>query len=121
MSATFAFAAGSWAKAAQTQEVIMRKREAIRRLFLGGAPSYSVTEAAALLGWSCETLMQEIRERELTHAGPSSSLPWQSVALIAACQWSHQAIEDALGSKVSVLPPRLRLSDLCVRVPQYQI
>lgn len=99
----------------------MRKREAIRRLFLGGAPYYSVTEAAALLGWSCEALMREIRERELTHVGLSSSLSWQSVAMIAACQWSHQAIEDALGANASVLPPRLRLSDLHARVPQYQI
>jgi hypothetical protein len=116
-----AFRAGSCADDAQTQEVIMRKREAIRRLFLGGAPHYSVSDAAGLLGWSCETLMREICERELTHVGPASSLSWQSVALIAACQWSHEAIEDALGSNVSVLPPRLRLSDLRARVPQYQI
>jgi hypothetical protein len=43
----------------------MRQREAIRHLFLDKREHYTVSEAAALLGWTRAELAEEIAASEL--------------------------------------------------------
>ncbi len=101
----------------------MRQREAIRYLFLERREHYTISEAAALLGWARAELAAEIAASELRRVNDTSLVSWHAVvAVLASTQWSYESIEEALGAAASsVLPPLLRLEELRVRIPRYQI
>lgn len=100
----------------------MRQREAIRYLFLEKREHYTVSETAALLGWTRSELAAEIAASELRRVNDTSLVSWHAVAVIASTQWSYESIEEALGAAASsVLPSLLRLEELRVRIPRYQI
>jgi len=99
----------------------MERAVAIRQLFLQGQPSYSLPEAAELIGWSITELSEEIAAAELSQVGADTLVTWQTVATLAVTEWSPEMIEDALGANVTLLPELARLGDLCVRLPRYQI
>ena len=100
----------------------MRQREAIRHLFLDKREHYTISEAAALLGWTRAELAAEVGASELRRVNDTSLVSWHAVAVIACTQWSYESIEEALGPAASsVLPPLLLLEELRVRIPRYQI
>lgn len=100
----------------------MKQRQAIRHLFLERREHYTIGEAAALLGWSHAELAAEIAASELRRVNDTSLVSWHAVAVIASTQWSYESVEEALGAAASsVLPPLLRLDELRVRIPRYQI
>lgn len=100
----------------------MRQREAIRYLFLERREHYTVSEAAALLGWTSPELAAEIAASELRRVNDTSLVSWHALVVLASTQWSYESIEEARGAAASsVLPPLLRLEELRVRIPRYQI
>lgn len=99
----------------------MRQREAIRYLFLVKREHYTVSEAAALLRWTRAELAAEIAASELRRVNDTSLVSWHALAVLASTQWSYESIEEALGAAASVLPSLLRLEELHVRIPRYQI
>ena len=99
----------------------MDRAVAIRRLILQRQNHYSLSEAADLIGWSISKIADEVAAAELSPVGADTPIPWQTLAVLAATEWSPQMIEEALGSDANVLPELSRLVDLVVRLPQYQI
>lgn len=101
----------------------MNKHEAVRRLFLERKDTYELAEAAALLGWSVQQLAVEIAAQHLITAEECMTRPvaWRDVAMLATTEWSYELIETALGNNASVLPPLVRLGELRVRLPRYEI
>jgi hypothetical protein len=99
----------------------MMREEAIRALFLEGKSHYSLAEAATLLRWSKGKLAEEIAASELRPIDADAIVPWRVVAVFAVTEWSPEMIEDALGAEIIVLPDLLRLGELCIRLPRYQI
>jgi len=99
----------------------MERAEAIRKLFIEHREDYSTQEAAELVGWSSEEMIDEIGASELRCVELTSRVSWHAVAMIAVTVWSPQAIEEALGEDVSILPPLARLADRAVRLPEYQL
>jgi len=101
----------------------MNKHQAVRCLFLEPQETYTLAEAAALLGWNVQQLAVEIASQHLITPDECATRPvaWRDVATLAATDWSYELIETALGSGASVLPPLVRLTELRVRLPRYQI
>jgi hypothetical protein len=96
----------------------------IRTLFLHPKPTYSPTEAANLLDIPLAALLGFIDAGELepidTNAVPV--LPWPELASFATDFWSQEAVEQALGEKViDILPELVRLTDLHVRLPRFEV
>lgn len=98
-------------------------RDQIRRIFLDGAPSVSLREAAELLGVRVEDLRRDIDDGVILAASAGGGVRVGREELIAAAMgtWEQAAIEEALGDDaVRVLPEAVRLVLLSVRVPRYQ-
>ena len=101
----------------------MRKREAIRRLFLDRGRGYSIAGAATLLGWPIPRLRTELSSQYLVpeRSWDTKSVPWSAVAVLALGEWSYLRIEEALGDDACVLPQLVRLEGAQVRLPGYQL
>jgi len=95
----------------------------IRRLFLEPKATYLIVEVAALLGIAVRELRAWVDSGELEAIDLRALvLPWSEVASFAMEFWSQEAIEEALGSDVAaVIPKLLRLADLEVRLPRMQV
>jgi hypothetical protein len=96
----------------------------IRILFLHPRPTYSILEAAALLGTDVEDLRgwMEVGELEGEETRGVTVLPWGELASFAMDFWSQEAVEGALGVDVAeAIPELLRLTELEVRIPRLQV
>jgi hypothetical protein len=96
----------------------------IRQLFLHPHPTYSVPDAAALLGVSEDELRGwiDVGEVESVGAEEAEELPWDEVVSFGMERWSQDVVEEALGADVArVLPELVRLTDLEVRIPRMQV
>lgn len=98
-------------------------RDAIKRLFLDGDAAYPLSEAAHLLGWTSQDLAAELSSQFLI--APAEWLhrpvPASAIAVLALAETSYEAIERELGADVSRLPPLIRLTNLSIQLPAYQI
>ena len=97
----------------------------IRNLFLHPRPTYSLADAAALLGTDVADLLgwMAVGEIEGVEAGSGGvALPWGELASFAFDFWSQEAVEGALGADVAeAIPELLRLTELEVRIPRLQV
>ncbi|HKR83397.1 MAG TPA: hypothetical protein VJS37_04430 [Terriglobales bacterium] len=101
----------------------MRHRNAIRQLFLDRGRSYSITEAASLLGWPASRLRTELSSQYLISESSweTKPVPWCAVAVLALSEWSYLQIEQALGDAACTLPDLVRLKGAYIRLPRYQL
>jgi hypothetical protein len=101
----------------------MQQAEAIRRLFLSAKSDYSIREAATILGWPTKTLRAELSSQYLVpeNAWRTTLVPWTAVAVLGMGEWSHLQIEQALGTQASILPPLVRMTQIVVTLPAYQV
>jgi hypothetical protein len=98
----------------------MSASTAIRQLFLEARGSYSIHDAAKLLGTSADAVESWIDVGELEASG--GAIPWSEVASFALDFWSQELVEEALGADLAnAIPELLRLSDLEVRLPRMQV
>ncbi len=98
--------------------------ERIRAIFLHQRPHVSIAEATALLGWTRREIAEAIRAGEIeVNKTPVGEWIWRDELWAKALElWSPEAIEEALGAEADdALPSPLRLTDLHVRIPRYQL
>jgi hypothetical protein len=96
----------------------------IRRLFLDPKDTYSPAEAAEILGMEPPDLKTLMESGELEGIRTSCGMTLSRKELIsfAMDQWPQEAIEEALGDDLTkAMPKLLRLADLHVRIPLFQI
>jgi hypothetical protein len=96
----------------------------IRTIFLHQRPHVSIADATVLLGWS-ESEMSRARkagEIEVTSTDVGMWI-WREELMAKALElWSQEAIEEALGADAAgVIPEAVRLIELRVRLPRYQV
>lgn len=102
----------------------MSIRERVRNLFLSPREFYSAREAAKLLGWSHFELATALENGDLEGERTCSGyrITWQEVAAMITAQYPHALIEQALGKDVtSVIPEIVRLAELRVEIPRYEV
>ena len=100
------------------------KRLRVRELFLQGAESYSLSEAAYIVGISERALRREAEDdqREAYRSNDTWHFTWRQVAFIAMRRWTLAEIHDALGIATEmVLPSLLALDTLTVRLPAFLV
>ena len=98
--------------------------EAIRRVFLNRQDSYPAAEAAEILGWTPSEMDRAIEEGtiEVIRGRSGDRIPWQEVATLLTARCPQVAIEEALGAEMAaVIPEPVRLAELRIRIPRYQI
>jgi hypothetical protein len=98
------------------------RRKRIHTLFLHPVESYSLEEAARLLGITCKALIREAEQDNRADYRLNSRwfFRWRQVAYIAFRTWTLAEIQEALGAESEVvLPPLLRLREVTVRLPEY--
>jgi hypothetical protein len=98
--------------------------ERIRTIFLYRRARVSIARARALLRWSDGEMSEAIRsgEIEVTKTSAGDRIVREELWAKALELWPLEAIEEALGLHADrVLPSHLRLADLHVRIPRYQV
>ena|ERR1051326_8494003 len=98
--------------------------EAIRRVFLDRQDFYPPAEAADILGWTPAEMERAIAAGEVVvmRGRSGDRISWQEVAILLASRCPQAAIEEALGAEMaSVIPESIRLAELRIRIPRYQI
>ena len=96
----------------------------IRDLFLHPHPTYSIEDAASVLGMDVREMQGwvEVGELEGVEVESGIMLPWSEVVSFAMEFWSQEVIEEALGDDLAnVIPELVRLARLEVRVPRFEI
>ena len=96
----------------------------IRDLFLHPHPTYSIADAASVLGMDVREVQGwvEVGELEGVETANEVVLPWTEVVSFAMDFWSQEAIEKALGDDLAtVIPELVRLARLEVLVPRFEI
>lgn len=96
----------------------------IRTLFLHGSATYTIAEAASLLGRKPRHVRGWLHSGELEGgaSGGEVVVPWTELVSLAMELWSQEIVEEALGADVAgTLPDLLRLSRLDVHIPRMQI
>jgi hypothetical protein len=97
----------------------------IRRLFLDPLPTYSLTQAAALLGIKRREMRGWVEAGEIeleSGGGGEAAVPWRELVSFALGFWNQAEVEAALGVEVAdALPELLRLADLEVRIPRLEV
>jgi hypothetical protein len=100
------------------------KRLRIRELFLQRAESYSLREAAHIVGISERALRRQAEDdqREAYRSNGTWRFAWRQVAFIAMRRWTLAEIHDALGPDAeTVLPSLLAMDTLAVRLPAFLV
>lgn len=108
--------------ATRAADLNSKRRLRIRRLFLQHAESYSVSEAANIVGISPRALRREAEcdQREAYVVNGAWQFTWRQVAFIAMRRWTLVEIHAALGEDAeTILPPLLALETLTVRLPAF--
>lgn len=95
----------------------------IRRLFLEPEHTYTLDAAAALLQMKVEEIQGWIDVGEIEPADRAGLLlPWSEVVALAVELWEQDVVEAALGDDLpAAIPDLRRLTDLHVRVPQFEV
>ena len=96
----------------------------IRRLFLDPKDTYSDVEAAEILGMELLDLKRRIESGELEGVRTCCGMKVSRKELISFAMdyWPQETIEEALGHDLAKGIPRLlRLADLQVRIPRFEI
>jgi|SRR6185436_9256902 len=96
----------------------------IRRLFLEPKPTYSVAEAADLLGMPATEVRgwMAVGEIEPVETPDGLALPWAEIVSFGMDFWSQETIEAALGEDLAqAIPEVLRLTALEVRIPAVEV
>ena len=96
----------------------------IRRLLLEPKPTYSVADAATLLGMKQRDVHGWMAGGEVEGVDTPEGLvlPWAELVSSAMDFWDQADVEAALGAELAdVLPELLRLNDLAVRIPRLEI
>jgi len=85
--------------------------------------TYTISEAASVLGIDLRALLAEIEARDIaTVAEASPELPWKEVAYLALRTWPLDQIFEALGSDAeSCIPDLLRPTTITATLPAYQV
>jgi hypothetical protein len=99
-------------------------RERVREVFLAPQAVYEVPAAADLLGWSLAEIGAAIANGELeaTGTGSCQGIAWREVAAMMTAQYPQATIEEALGAETeAVMPELVRLSELRVAIPRYEV
>jgi hypothetical protein len=101
----------------------MSIRERVRTLFLSPREFYSAHEAAELLGWSHSELSTALANGDLEGERTCSGyrIAWQEVAAMITAQYPQALIEQALGDDVTSVIPEVRLAELRVEIPRYEV
>jgi hypothetical protein len=97
---------------------------AIRAVFLHPSPTYSIPDAAALLGMELDELRgwMEVGEIEGTRGDGGLVIEWAELVSFGIDFWSQEVVEEALGAEVAeAIPELLRLAELEVRIPRMQV
>jgi hypothetical protein len=98
--------------------------EAIRRVFLDRRDFYPPAEAAEILGCTPSEMERAIEEGriEVIRRRSGDRIAWEEVATLLTARCPQTAIEESLGSELaSVIPDSVRLAELRIRIPRYQI
>lgn len=98
--------------------------EIIRQVFVSPRDFYAPAEAAAILGWTAAEMERAIEkgEVEVERGRSGDRIAWQDVAAMLTARCPQAAIEEALGREIaSVMPELVRLAELRVRIPRYQV
>jgi hypothetical protein len=96
----------------------------IRRLFLDPKDTYPDVEAAEILGMEFVDLKNRIESGELEGVRNCCGMTVSRKELISFAMdfWPQAAIEQALGDDLpNAIPKLLRLADLHVRIPRFEI
>lgn len=96
----------------------------IRSIFLHQRPHVTIAEATSLLGWSRGEMSEAIAAGEVEVMTTSiGKWMWREELMAKAVEiWAPDVIEEALGADAErVLPEGVRLTDLHVRLPLYQV
>jgi hypothetical protein len=96
----------------------------IRRLFLEPKDTYSDAEAAGILGMELLDLKERIESGEVEAVRNCCGMTVSRKELISFAMdfWPQEAIEEALGDDLAkCIPKLLRLADLHVRLPRFEI
>jgi hypothetical protein len=96
----------------------------IRRLFLDPKDTYSDAEAAEILGINPLDLKRAIESGELEAVRTCCGMTVSRKELISFAMdfWPQETIEEALGDDLARgIPKLLRLADLHVRIPRFEI
>ena len=102
----------------------MNAGEIIRQVFLSPHDFYAPAEGAQLLGWTAEEMERAIAEGEVAVERDHSHdrIAWREIAVLLAMQYPQGEIENALGlAMASAIPEAVRLTNLRVRIPRYQM
>ena len=102
----------------------MPSAQNIRTLFLSPKATYTIGEAAAMLGMSGEDVRgwMAVGELEGCPGADGDVIPWEELVSFGMNFWSQEAVEQALGARLAeAIPELLRLDDLHVRVPRLDI
>jgi hypothetical protein len=96
----------------------------IRHLFLDPKDTYTAAEAADILGIEPLDLKERMESGELEGVRTCCGLtvPRKELISFAMDLWPQETIEEALGDDVAKgIPKLLRLVDLHVRIPRFEI
>jgi hypothetical protein len=96
----------------------------IRRLFLDLKDTYSDGEAAEILGIKPLELKERMESGEVEGVRTccGMTVPRKELISFAMDFWPQETIEEALGDDLAkVIPKLLRLADLHVRIPRFEI
>jgi hypothetical protein len=102
----------------------MPNASAIRSRFLEPKPTYTIAEAANLLGmdWREVRGWVEVGELEGVDTDAGLRVPWSELVSFGMDLWSQEVVEEALGADVAeAIPELLRLTDLEVRIPRMEV
>jgi hypothetical protein len=98
--------------------------ESIRTVFLSPQEFYAPAEGALLLGWTADEMKRAIANGDIAveRDGAHDRVAWREIAEILTAQLPQAAIEEALGpAMTSVIPEPVRLAELRIRIPRYQV
>jgi hypothetical protein len=92
----------------------------IRNVFLQPKSTYTIAEAANLLGmdWREVRGWVEVGGARRCGYGRGLRVPWSELVSFGMDFWSQEVVEEALGAEV---PELLRLTDLEVRIPRIEV
>jgi hypothetical protein len=100
------------------------KFAAIRALFLEPKPTYSLADAAALLGMQPREMQERLVSGELEGVCVDGVLvlPWAELVSFGMDFWSQEVVEEALKAELAAaIPELLRLDDFVARLPRIEI
>jgi hypothetical protein len=93
-------------------------------VFLDRRDSYAPAEGAELLGWIPSEMERAIEQGtvEVARGRSGDRIAWQEVVTLLTARCPQAAIEEALGpAMTSVIPEPVRLAELRIRIPRYQV